>query len=160
MKEKAIGCFISFWKQAWIQDAPIQHLKEKKENDKSGWFAWDYCYSAFQSARENKGTGGYDSETLCLHLTAYLASWGMYRGSSFLKNYNYLVHENVIDIVLCDRYRCLEGIALDGYDDDEKMGLLQELYEKIAEKAYNKGDIPTDTLVSKILLGTMACIPA
>ena len=46
---KTIGDSLSFWGQACEKVASIQHLKEEKDNNTCGWFAWDICYSAFQS---------------------------------------------------------------------------------------------------------------
>jgi hypothetical protein len=47
--------------------------------------SWDHCYKFFQGGFE-------DNELASLHLAFYLASWGMYRGSSFLLDKDYLVH--------------------------------------------------------------------
>jgi hypothetical protein len=36
----------------------------------------------------------------CLHLSFYLASWGLYRGSSFLLWKDYLVHHDMVNRIL------------------------------------------------------------
>lgn len=40
----------------------------------------EHCCSVFHEARNQENT---DTDNLSLHLAFYLASWGMYRGSSF-----------------------------------------------------------------------------
>ena len=45
--------------------------------------SWEYCYQNFIEAR-NRELNRSDIDALSLHLAFYLASWGMYRGSSFL----------------------------------------------------------------------------
>lgn len=57
--------------------------------------SWEHCYAFFRQdspsaimARQN---------TAALQLGFYLASWGMYRGSSFLLQHAYTVHLGVIN---------------------------------------------------------------
>jgi len=154
--------FEEFWKVTWEKDNELEILKNKNSSyDKSVWTAWDKCYEAFSVEKDN--------DKLCLHLTAYLAHWGMYRGSSFFKNHNYKIHEKVVEILLNYRKSDLVGVQLNKLNDD-KIKRISNIYGEV-EKAYdvntdddvNKDENknkPTDTLVTKILLGTMACIPA
>src|SRR5260370_38140615 len=59
-------------------------------NDCHEWLrSWDHCYSFFQSGFD-------DDERASLHLAFYLASWGMYRGRSFLIQKDYLIHLDVV----------------------------------------------------------------
>jgi len=60
--------------------------------------SWWYCYSAFSDAFINPGTE--DRDHLALSLAFYLASWGMYRGSSFLLKHDYKIHRAVVDYLL------------------------------------------------------------
>lgn len=132
---------------------------EKMEGQNSREFSWSYCYKAFAEFRRKKLTEK-DADYLALHLTTYLANWGMYRGSSFLlKETNYKVHIPVVKILLSDKYEQLQNLC-----DVEKVELLDELKREI--NVYYKGqrtdsgkDI-TDTLFTKILLGTIGCVPA
>ena len=106
---------------------------------------------------------------LCLHLSFYLASWGMYRGSSFLLQRDYKVHKPVIKILLEDKYNSLWGIEINQYKNIENQEKLKDLVSRIKE-VYNeirlsvKESIPknelSDTLVTKVLMGTLGCVPA
>ena len=52
-------------------------------NDSYGRYAsFDYCYNYFHPSNSNDFTE--DIEKSCLAIGFYLASWGMFRGSSFL----------------------------------------------------------------------------
>jgi len=114
----------------------------------------------------------------CLHLAFYLASWGMYRGSSFLLQYDYTKHKDAILTLLQKKYQPLwitnktsenkffenkkSNIELlFGNKDKNKVGLIEELsgcYNK--KDKDNENNEPTHTLITKILMGTMGCIPA
>ena len=59
-------------------------------NDENcGYRSWEHCYSHFMRSRGQKNV---DYDYLSLQLSFYLASWGMYRGSSFLLQKDYKVH--------------------------------------------------------------------
>lgn len=53
--------------------------------------SWDNCFQAFSVSKQ--------TEIQVLELAFYLASWGMYRGSSGLLQKNHLIHKGVADIV-------------------------------------------------------------
>ncbi len=107
-----------------------------------------------------------DRHQAALQLGFYLASWGMYRGSSFLLQYAYTVHHGVIDVLAAPEIAPLwqnefgpteTGISL--------LPLVVELINAVRE-AYRPFAPPSearqasDTLVTKILLGTVGCLPA
>lgn len=93
----------------------------------------------------------------------------MYRGSSFLLQYDYKVHiEPIRDYLFDSKYKDLFGIEWTNYDGDEltkKLDLLEGLsnelngYYKQLRGKNIKTDI-SDTLITKILLGTLGCVPA
>lgn len=132
---------------------------EKVKDQASREASWKYCYEAFLSFR-GKILSEENKEYLALHLTTYLASWGMYRGSSFLlQEKNYKVHIGVINILFEKRYDVLWNMC-----NKEHLDLLMALKEEI-NKHYSEQRIDsqrdtTDTLVTKILLGTLGCAPA
>lgn len=132
---------------------------EKVKDDDSREASWRYCYKEFLKFRGQK-LNDTDKDYLAVHLTAYLASWGMYRGSSFLlQEKNYKVHVGVIEILFQDKYDELWNLG-----EKEKLEVLIELKGKI-NKYYSERRIDcqrdtTDTLVTKILLGTLGCVPA
>jgi hypothetical protein len=83
--------------------------------DSNGRFrSWEYCYKCFHDARNNPDA---DVDYLCLHLAFYLASWGMYRGSSFLLQKDYKVHKKVVKEILKPQYDCLFGIKCSKFRD-------------------------------------------
>ena len=139
--------------------------------------SWSICYGEFQKAR---GQSNPDYDLLALHLGFYLASWGMYRGSSFLKALDYRIHYPAVKMMLEQQYDVLFTINPLGHKDDYKKKLFDEetgIYVRLY-KYYGKAhaawvawkkendepeeddEITTDTLITKILMGVYACIPA
>lgn len=127
--------------------------------------SWEHCYYVFLKARNNKKNINIDE--LCLNLAFYLASWGMYRGSSFLLQYDYKIHEPVVRELLKEKYNNLQGIKckdirgnIDIFDDlyREIKDIYKSARTKVKEKEI-KNDV-TDTLCTKVLLGTLGCTPA
>ena len=133
----------------------------KTENHRE--YSWDYCYSCFSHAI-NERIDNY--EFLSLNLAFYLASFGMYRGSSFLLKRDYLIHLPAVKIIVDSRYKSLLGIECNEWTEEFNV-LLKELYCRLDEyysKTMNKkssgGDGTSRILLTKILLGTLGCIPA
>ncbi|WP_271767962.1 hypothetical protein [Aquimarina algiphila] len=120
--------------------------------------SWKHCYSAFGEVKNIK--------ILSLHLGFYLASWGMYRGSSGLLQKDYLVHQGAVEILInFVNLRCIPDKEVKFQDTENILDLikkLQDYYKNITYILDNKTKhiSPTDTLISKILLGTLGCIPA
>lgn len=78
-----------------------------KTDENGRYRSWEYCYSHFIKARGSKDV---DYDYLSLQLAFYLASWGMYRGSSFLLQKDYKIHIPVVKELLSDKYDTLAGI--------------------------------------------------
>lgn len=139
----------------------IQSFEEAGNGDLSRFKSWNFCYDYFQS-------GAVDADHGALHLTAYLASWGMYRGSGFLLEKNYHVHIPAIGIITDPKYQSLNNASCATYASAENVDLLFDLIKSLKDyytpygKDLTKGNVvsPTDTLATKILLGTLACVPA
>ena len=70
---------------------------------------------------------------MCLHLAFYLASWGMYRGSSFLLQKDYRVHYDVVKEILNERYNSLWNIDCEELTKENNLNLIFEISEKIRE---------------------------
>lgn len=123
--------------------------------------SWEHCYSYFigDDAQEN-------IDTSCLHLSFYLASWGMYRGSSFLLWKDYRIHTDVVEKLLGMKYFQkinFSTIKDDNLDEIINLTIWIKNWYKENIKTVNGEEKPvnaTDTLVTKIMLGTLACIPA
>lgn len=142
--------------------------KELKKVKNGRYLSWEHCYYIFSQARN---TDAHDIELLCLHLSFYLASWGMYRGSSFLLQRDYLVHKDAVEAILNKKYNCLLGCDVDSLEENLRLLFklsrkLKTIYDKIRKKVCDEMDKDnpemqvSDTLITKILLGTLGCAPA
>ncbi len=132
--------------------------------------SWEYCYQNFIEARSKKLNSS-DIDALSLHLAFYLASWGMYRGSSFLLQRDYKIHIHIVNELLKDEYKELSNINWNETSDvDTKLALLDSLSEAIngyyaevrksvSPDLKNEDDI-SNVLLTKILMGTLGCAPA
>lgn len=142
---------------------------QQLKNDKNGRYrSWEHCYSEFYNARDKTADDNY-IDYLSLHLAFYLASWGMYRGSSFLLQQDYKVHIPVVVEILNPRYDKLQGISCAELKKGENLDLLKQLecfmknyYDNIRKKLSErelKNEL-SNTLITKILMGTLGCVPA
>jgi len=141
--------------------------------------SWEHCYNFFKSIK-SKEPSKTELDLAQLHLGFYLASWGMYRGSSFILQKDYTVFKDTIKEILSKEYLPLWDIE-ENLDKKEQLNsLFIDLYSKLedklkrirdsvkshpdlegAEKRYlNKIEDVSPTLTTKILLGIIGCIPA
>ncbi len=134
--------------------------------------SWEHCYGVF-SKYKDKELSEDDLDYLSLHLSFYLASWGMYRGSSFLLQRDYTVHISAIQELMKPQYRQLWGIKCDALAQQENLTTLFALSDEL-KKIYSEIRITanlsinkpapsvgiSDVLITKILMGTMGCVPA
>lgn len=125
--------------------------------------SWDNCFQAFSVSKQ--------SEIQILELAFYLASWGMYRGSSGLLQKNHRIHKGAVDIVFSNanqKLKCNETKEIKKENIKDILSVKDELAKyytqdrfKFTRGAEEKKCIsPTDTLLSKIMLGTLGCVPA
>lgn len=141
------------------------YFNETVKDSHGRYLSWCHCYNAFKTYRNNCDENTVDY--LALHLAFYLASWGMYRGSSFLLQKDYKVHIAVVEIILEEKYNSLLGITAESLIEEKMLDLLEDVSGRIRQ-AYAKEqpsfdgftNNATDTLVTKILLGTLGCVPA
>lgn len=137
------------------------------KNDQNGRYrSWEHCYEHFMDARHQSKP---DFDYLSLQLAFYLASWGMYRGSSFLLQRDYRIHIPVVKELLNSKYNPLAGIECIEFRKLEIQKLLHSLNDYL-EKYYNKVRLQvkektpknkiSETLITKILMGTLGCVPA
>ena len=139
---------------------------DARANENGRSRSWEHCYRVFRDARTDPSP---DYDYLSLHLAFYLASWGMYRGSCFILQKDYKVHTPIVEEILKPEYDCLFGLACADVRNDDVWKQLKKLYDKIAahfdpirEKvAGRKVTTPVSpVLITKILLGTLGCVPA
>ena len=150
-------------------DVATQNIKdyfeETKKDAHSHSLSWRHCYNVFKENRHHSDDNTKDY--LSLHLAFYLASWGMYRGSCFLLDKDYKVHVPIVKIILDPFYSPLWEISPEELIKNENLDLLDHVFNRI-RKAYadqqssveSKPNNATDILITKILLGTLGCVPA
>jgi hypothetical protein len=126
----------------------------KNERDPDHRYAsFDYCFNHFSDSRRL----GADIEKSCLALGFYLASWGMYRGKSFM------LQTSAKHLVPAVEYihsldRSYWKIDVNSYNT-KNIEVLMEVYEKLRStlKCKNSAHL---TLVTKIMLGVFGNVPA
>jgi len=127
--------------------------KEIVSDARNSYHSWEHCYHFF-------GTSPTDVDLASLHLAFYLASWGMYRGSAAIRNFDYLIHRPAVEELLKPDYDLLRGASFDELSSHFDT-VLWPLIEKFRKRSpYPKSVTMTDTLVTKILMGTLGCTPA
>jgi hypothetical protein len=120
--------------------------------------SWEHCYRFFQNVQSAGIVAQRDHAAL--QLGFYLASWGMYRGSTFLLQHAYTVHLGVVDCLASSQFAPLwEREFGAAADDGELVQVILDAAEAVGQ-AYRPFGQPTETLVTKVLLGTFGCLPA
>ena len=135
-----------------------------KQHPNHRYMSWEHCFNAFRKSSK------YDVDYLSLHLAFYLASWGMYRGSSALLWKDYKVHIEAVNIIKgYSAIQCNTGNEIQESQIKEILDAKRDLenyyrgigYTKPTKTGSTEGFVSaTDTLISKILLGTLGCVPA
>ena len=98
-----------------------------------------------------------DIEKSCLVFGFYLASWGMYRGSSFLLQKSVKYFEPTIQYV-SKLDKSVWTIDIDNYNS-VNMATIQSIYAEIKSRIVSNDNADL-TLVTKILLGIFGFVPA
>lgn len=138
-----------------------KYLSCVTNDDFHRYLSWDNCFQAFSTNKQ--------MEIHALELAFYLASWGMYRGSSGLLQKNHFIHKGAVDIVFSNssqKLKCIEGHEVKKENKQAIIKVKDELAKHYSQIYFTKGAdkpksiSPTDTLLSKILLGTLGCVPA
>jgi len=134
----------------------------KDRNPELRYASFDYCYNYFMSFYENDIAEEIASpkylQLSCLQLGFYLASWGMFRGSSFLLRKS-LKHFEPLITVIATTDKLLWQVDVDSYSDS-KIDLILDAKYKIRNKLGNSSELASDTLISKIMLGVFGNVPA
>lgn len=135
-----------------------KYLGKIKVDPNHRFKSWEYCYYAFGD--ENKS-----DDELALHLAFYLASWGMYRGGCGIFWKDYKIHLEAVGII--KKYCSLRDKWYSREDITKIMELFSEIQGYYSGLKYykpkdnNEFDVSaTDTLITKIMLGTIGCVPA
>ena len=150
-----------------ILESVTDYYNEYKNVKNGRYRSWEHCYKHFSEAREEKERDNPNViDYLSLHLAFYLASWGMYRGSSFLLRRDYKIHEQAVKEILKKEYDVLMGIEC--CELEKNLDLLDTLYKKLNDiyseiRSEVKKEVQNNvssTLITKILMGTLGCVPA
>ena len=149
-----------------IISSSTSFYNDLKKDPYGRYSSWEHCYSNFYHAREKNNI---DVDYLSLQLAFYLASWGMYRGSSFLLQKDYKIHAPVVEKLLNKKYDSLMGINCSELKNEVNQKKLIELnafmskYYDVIRRNVKEKDLKNNlsyTLITKILMGTMGCVPA
>ena len=159
-------------------------MTHKEGETNSRYKSWEYCHEAFKKCKGRIPDTKLDNteklseeedkivDSLSLHLAFYLASWGMYRGSSELLQRDYKTHKEAVKRILKTRYEDLwdynpndNKISIKKANDllfNEEDGIYWEIIEAYTgfKNRLVDSDFPSETLITKILLGTFGCVPA
>ena len=147
-------------------DAAQTFYEDARRDENGRSRSWEHCYRVFRDARTDPSP---DCDYLSLHLAFYLASWGMYRGSSFLLQKDYKVLVPIVEEILKPEYDCLFGLACADLRNSDVRGQYTKLYKfidghfdpirnEVAGRVVRSQVSPI--LITKILLGTLGCVPA
>jgi len=138
-----------------------KYLLSITSDDFHRYKSWDNCFQVFSAPDQ--------SAIQVLELAFYLASWGMYRGSSGLLQKNHLIHKGAVDILYSKTsqlLRCTQHKEVSSENIQDILNLKDKLAKHYSKIYFTKGAdkqkpiSPTDTLLSKIILGTLGCVPA
>ena len=150
-----------------------QFYDKIKEDPQHRFRSWEHCYKYFQSIEKL----GFDEEKAALHLAFFLASWGMYRGSSSVLWKDYTIHKPAIQYLFgtkekIQQMRSLKDSYCKGEDARAKdiqtiINEVKDLQKIYADNLANRlvdgkecKEFVSVMFVSKVLLATYGCIPA
>jgi len=126
---------------------------KSQSNPYDRYSSFDYCYNYFRTTNDITQ----DIEKSCLVLGFYLASWGMFRGSSFLLQKSVKHFEPTIRYIATIDKAVWE-IDADNYNEKNIQTIIK-IYKDIKFCLIDK-DNSDLTLITKILLGVFGFIPA
>lgn len=159
-----------------MQSYANQFMNIYLKDEHSRFRSYDHIHSVYLQNRKNNSPATLDY--VALHLFAFLGSWGMICRGSFLlqKDYRFLIpvvkilnqskYDNLCDIDLTDPKLDKEwyiNTVIELIEELKKYFMSQTYYK--LEKGNKENDGYTlksvsDTVIGKILLGTLSCIPA
>ena len=81
-----------------MKDTLSKYYDNIKKDKNHRLKSWEHCYTQFKAVLNKNELSVTDRDYLSLHLAFYLASWGMYRGSSFILERDYKVFYGVVEM--------------------------------------------------------------
>lgn len=137
-----------------------------KDDVNSRYLSWEHCYIQFNKFKDKVNLSEKEIDYLSLHLAFYLSSWGMYRGSSFLLKKDYKVHIDIVKELYKSEYKVLWAIRCEDLKKDANLDLLFKLSNNLKtihienRKNLDNYNNVSPILITKVLLGTLGCVPA
>ena len=142
-----------------ITDNIVEFHLSSRSDPNHRFRSWEHCYCQFKKARKTAGKTDFDY--LALHLAFYLASWGMYRGSSQLLQKDYRVHLGIVREVQKPKYHILNSLTAKSIlTNGSTVEILFELTRQLKSNYEKHRVTPTDTLITKVLMGVYGAVPA
>lgn len=126
---------------------------KSQSNPDDRYTSFDYCYNYFRTTNDLTK----DIEKSCLVLGFYLASWGMFRGSSFLLQKSVKHFEPTIRYI-ATLDKSVWDIDVDNYNE-KNVETIIGIYKDIKKHLILDSNSAL-TLITKILLGIFGFIPA
>ena len=172
----------------------VEHFYKDVHKYETRSNSWAQCYTHFVDLKrkydKTKSISSKEIDEACVRLGFYMASWGMYRGSSFLLQNDYKIYEDIIPILL--KYNDLweldknidklisENASMEKVNTtiDKWAKSIRDLIDDICDilKNYKHHYITkswyadhsilasscsiSKTLVTKLILGAIGCYPA
>lgn len=130
------------------------------DRDASARYAsFDYCFNFFQTYRDQNELPalfqGDALQTACLQIGFYLASWGMFRGSTDLLQRSARVFVPLVEVIVNAAPEIWEVDA----HNYGRAGC-QIVFDTARQIRAALPGVASDTLVTKIMLATFGCVPA
>lgn len=130
----------------------------------SGSSSWESCYIAFGKAfrKRKNGLSVTEKDYLCHHLSIYLNSSEMFRNSC-ISMMDEKIHEAAVEVIL--NYGHLRGTTCRDLKDKSNMDSLFELVDKLKMIYLREIDAKHivldfgDAFISKVISGTLGCVP-
>jgi hypothetical protein len=134
-----------FWESTVsVESTILTYFGELEADRHPRYRSWEHSFRYFQQV--NRSRLAERAEKAAIHLGFYLASWGMYRGRSFLLQRDYTVHCGAIECLADSRWSALWTREFGASDDDDAhAGELVELRQcigaDVALPARHRGDV-------------------
>ena len=171
-------------------ESAVEHFYKDVHKYETRSNSWAQCYRHFVELKRNydktKSISPKEIDEACVRLGFYMASWGMYRGSSFLLQNDYKIYKYIVKKIITDHYYDvlwnLDGTIIRSATDNDFIKAtfdpLKKLIAKVTKilqpykhhyitkswyanhsKKQKKCSI-SKTLVTKLILGAIGCYPA
>ena len=89
-------------------ESAVKHFYNTTSEYETRYNSWVQCYNFFKILKKNHPNGinenHHSVDDACVRLGFYMASWGMYRGSSFLLQNDYTIYKKIIPVLLDTKY--------------------------------------------------------